>query len=216
MRFFVFLDIIKTKAKVNFMNKENVRPTITEFKTRFAKTFRFSPYPIYDPEQTYAKDDEVLWLSEMFQWGVYKAKAETEGNDPSDTELWEKQDVNLNSFVMDSDIEEAMGEAAAYFPEHANMVHEEYVTCFLLLTTHFLIKDWQATHQGLNASGASGILTSRTVGKMSAGYAVSTLLQMYPQWQALVDTWWGLKAVTLMSRYCVGNIIGVPGAFTPY
>lgn len=198
------------------MNKENTIPTITEFKTRFAKTFRFSPYPVYDEETVYEQNDQVLWLSESFQWGVYKALQESTGNLPSDDTYWKTVDVNLDSFVMDSDIEEAMGEAAAYFPEYAPMVHDEYVTCFLLLTAHFLIKDWQATHQGLNASGASGILTSRTVGKMSAGYQVSTLLQMYPQWQALIDTWWGLKAMTLMARYNVGNVMGVQGEFTPY
>lgn len=198
------------------MNKENTIPTITEFKTRFAKTFRFSPYPVYDAETVYEQNDQVLWLSESFQWGVYKALQESTGILPSDDTYWKPVDVNLDSFVMDSDIEEAMGEAAAYFPEYAPMVHDEYVTCFLLLTAHFLIKDWQATHQGLNASGASGILTSRTVGKMSAGYQVSTLLQMYPQWQALIDTWWGLKAMTLMARYNVGNVMGVQGEFTPY
>ncbi len=198
------------------MNKENVRPSIVDFKTKFAKTFRFSPYPVYDPETVYEQNDVVLWLSPTFQWGAYKALQESTGNLPSNTTYWKEEPVNLDSFVMDSDIEEAMDEAQAYFPEHAPMVHEEYVTCFLLLTAHFLIKDWQATHQGLNASGSSGILTSRTVGKMSAGYAVSTLLQQYPQWQALVDTWWGLKAVTLMSRYNVGNVMGVQGAFTPY
>lgn len=199
------------------MNKENTIPTITEFKTRFAKTFRFSPYPVYDPETLYEQNDQVLWLSDAFEWGVYKALQETTGNLPSDTTYWKSvPNVNLNSFVMDSDIQEAMGEAAAYFPEYAPMVHDEYITCFLLLTAHFLIKDWQATNQGLNASGASGILTSRTVGKMSAGYQVSTLLQMYPQWQALIDTWWGLKAMTLMARYNVGNVMGVQGEFTPY
>lgn len=199
------------------MNNENIRPTITDFKIRFAKTFRFSPYPVYDPESTYEQNDVVLWLSPAFEWGAYKALQESTDVLPSDTDYWKKDDsVNFNSFVMDSDIEEAMIEASAYFPEHAPMVHDEYVTCFLLLTAHFLIKDWQATHQGLNASGSSGILTSRTVGKMSAGYAVSTLLKQYPQWQALVDTWWGLKAVTLMSRYNVGNVMGVQGMFTPY
>ena len=198
------------------MNQENLIPSIEEFKTRFAKTFRFAPYPVFDPEVTYEQNDIVLWLSPSYQWGGYKAKDTTVGNLPSDTDYWTPESINFDSFVMDSDIQEAMVEAAAYFPEHAPMVHEEYVTCFLLLTAHFLIKDWQATHQGLNASGSSGILTSRTVGKMSASYSVSTLLQKYPQWQALVDTWWGLKAVTLMSRYNVGNVIGVQGMFTPY
>ena len=198
------------------MNQENVRPSIEEFKTKFAKTFRFSPYPVYDPETTYEQNDVVLWLSGNYQWGAYKALQEATGVLPSDETYWEKETVNLDSFVMDSDIEEAMNEAQAWFPEHAPMLHEEYVTCFLLLTAHFLIKDWQATHQGLNASGSSGILTSRTVGKMSAGYAVSTLLQQYPQWQALVDTWWGLKAVTIMARYNVGNVVGIQGMFTPY
>lgn len=199
------------------MNKENTRPTIEEFKVRFAKTFRFSPYPVYDNETEYGQNDMVLWLSGAYQWGVYKAKQDTIGIDPSDEDSWhEDKSVNLDSFVMDSDIEEAMTEAAAYFPEYAPMEHDEFVTCFLLLTAHFLIKDWQATHQGLNASGASGILTSRTVGKMSAGYQVSTLLQMYPQWQALIDTWWGLKAMTLLARYNVGNVMGVQGSFTPY
>lgn len=199
------------------MNKENTRPTIEQFKVRFAKTFRFSPYPVYDDETAYGQNDMVLWLSEAYQWGVYKAKQDTTGIAPSDVDVWEEdKSVNLDSFVMDSDIEEAMTEAAAYFPEYAPMEHDEFVTCFLLLTAHFLIKDWQATHQGLNASGASGILTSRTVGKMSAGYQVSTLLQMYPQWQALIDTWWGLKAMTLLARYNVGNVMGVQGAFTPY
>lgn len=198
------------------MNQENTIPTIAEFKTRFAKTFRFSPYPVYDPETAYEQNDVVLWLSPAYVWGAYKAKQDNTGHLPDEEDYWREEKVNLDSFVMDSDIQEAMGEAAAYFPEYAPMVHDEYVTCFLLLTAHFLIKDWQATHQGLNASGASGILTSRTVGKMSAGYQVSTLLQMYPQWQALIDTWWGLKAMTLMARYNVGNVMGVQGAFTPY
>ena len=199
------------------MTQENLRPTIEEFKARFAKTFRFSPYPVYDADTTYEQNDIVLWLSPMYQWGVYKALQESTGHLPSDTTYWKQDDtVNLNSFVMDSDIEEAMSEAAAWFPEHAPMVHDEYVTCFLLLTAHFLIKDWQASHQGLNASGSGGILLSRTAGKMSASYAVSTLLQQNPQWQALVDTWWGLKAMTMLARYNVGNVIGVQGAFTPY
>ena len=199
------------------MTQENLRPSIEEFKTRFAKTFRFSPYPVYDDETAYEQNDVVLWLSPMYQWGAYKALQESIGNLPSNTTYWKQDDtVNLNSFVMDSDIEEAMSEAQAWFPEHAPMVHDEYVTCFLLLTAHFLIKDWQASHQGLNASGAGGILLSRTAGKMSASYAVSTLLQQNPQWQALVDTWWGLKAMTIMARYNVGNVIGVQGAFTPY
>lgn len=198
------------------MNKENVRPSITEFKTRFAKTFRFAPYPIYDSETAYEQNDVVLWLSDLFQWGGYKAKQGNINILPTNKDFWEPYEVNFNSFVMDSDIEEAMSEAAAWFPQYAPMEHEEYVTCFLLLTAHFLIKDWQASHQGLNASGSGGILLSRTAGKMSASYAVSTLLQQYPQWQALVDTWWGLKAVTIMSRYNVGNVIGVQGMFTPY
>ena len=199
------------------MTQENLRPTIEEFKARFAKTFRFSPYPVYDPETTYEQNDMVLWLSPMYQWGAYKALQENTDVLPSDTTYWKQDDtVNLNSFVMDSDIEEAMSEAAAWFPEHAPMVHDEYVTCFLLLTAHFLIKDWQASHQGLNASGSGGILLSRTAGKMSASYAVSTLLQQNPQWQALVDTWWGLKAMTMLARYNVGNVLGVQGAFTPY
>lgn len=199
------------------MTQENLRPSIEEFKARFAKTFRFSPYPVYDDETAYKQNDVVLWLSPMYQWGAYKAKADTTGVAPSDETVWhEDKSVNFNSFVMDSDIEEAMSEAAAWFPEHAPMVHDEYVTCFLLLTAHFLIKDWQASHQGLNASGSGGILLSRTAGKMSASYAVSTLLQQNPQWQALVDTWWGLKAMTIMVRYNVGNVMGVQGAFTPY
>lgn len=198
------------------MNKENVRPSIEEFKIKFAKTFRFSPYPVYDPETIYEQNDVVLWLSGNYQWGAYKALQEVTDILPSNETYWKEEPVNFDSFVMDSDIEEAMNEAQAWFPEHAPMIHEEYVTCFLLLTAHFLIKDWQATHQGMNASGSSGILTSRTVGKMSAGYAVSTLLQQYPQWQALVDTWWGLKAVTIMARYNVGNVVGVQGMFTPY
>lgn len=199
------------------MNNENVRPSIEEFKTRFAKTFRFSPYPVYDEETVYEQNDIVLWLSPAYDWGAYKALQGSTGISPSDTTYWKKDNsVNLDSFVMDCDIQEAMTEAQAYFPERAPMIHEEYVTCFLLLTAHFLIKDWQATHQGLNASGSGGILLSRTAGKMSASYAVSTLLQQYPQWQALVDTWWGLKAATLLSRYNVANIMGIAGAFTPY
>ena len=198
------------------MATQNIQPTIDDFKKMFAKTFKFAPYPVFDPEVTYEAKDTVLWLSDQYQWGAYQATDTTTGNLPSDTSYWKEHPVDLNSFVLDSDIEEAMMESSAYFPESSPMLPDEYRMCFLLLTAHFLIKDWQATHQGLNASGATGILLSRTVGKMSASYHVSTLLQQYPQWQALVDTWWGLKAVTLMARYNVGNIISVPGAFTPY
>ena len=48
------------------MTQENLRPSIEEFKARFAKTFRFSPYPVYDAETAYEQNDVVLWLSPMY------------------------------------------------------------------------------------------------------------------------------------------------------
>lgn len=166
----------------------------------------------------YPTDSIVLWLNTTtWQWGAYKSLIDDNYAMPSDTASWELDTtVNLRSFVMDSDIAEAMREAATVVPDHAPMICDEYKMCFLLMTAHFLITDWMATNQGLNASGTSGILTSRTAGKMSASYAVSPILNQYPQYQAYLTTPWGLKAITTLIRYNVGNMALLQGRFTSY
>lgn len=251
-------------------------PTIEDFKTQFAKVFRFSPYEVwtqttydkgaqvnldgrsyvslidnnstmptvpteepaadaepatwdilneYNPDLptwvapiAYPKDDEVLWLNKKtWTWGVYKSLVEDNYAVPSDPDSWQQDTlVELNTFVMDSDITEAMREASTIVPHPSPMSCDDYQLCFLLMTAHFVITDWQAANMGLNASGTGGILTSRTAGKMSAGYAVSPILAKFPQYQMYLTTPWGLKAITTLMRYNVGNVLGFQGKFTSY
>lgn len=174
--------------------------------------------PMWVAPIAYEAGAEVLWLNDTtWIWGVYQSLVSDNYTAPSDTTMWEPvEGVNLRQYVADSDIEEAMREAATVVPDHSPMICEEYQMCFLLMTAHFVITDWQAANAGLNASGTGGILTSRTAGKMSAGYAVSPILQQYPQYQMYLTTPWGLKAMTTILRYNVGNLIGVQGKFTSY
>lgn len=195
----------------------HIRPTIIDFKKQYAKVFKFQPYGTWDALNTYSLNDKVLYLNlENYKWGIYKSKIDANDREPNDSTAWDLTNESVKSFVMDIDIEEAMKEAETMCPQDAVLSKEDYAMIFLLLTAHFVVTDWQAMNQGINAAGAGGILVSRTVGKMSASYAVSTLLQMNPTWQIYLTTYWGIKAMSILARYNVGNLVGVQGMFTNY
>lgn len=193
------------------------RPTIIEFKTYFAGYFRFSPYKIWEEETLYSENDNVLYLSpENYTWGIYKSLVDENDSLPTDKEKWELTSINPNSYVTDKDIETAMDQAETVCCEGKITSPKDYFIAFMYMTAHFLIIDWQMRNAGINAGGTSGILIGRTVGKMSTHYAVSPIIQKYPEYEIYFKTLEGQKAMSIILRYCVAPLIYANGEFTDY
>lgn len=165
----------------------------------------------------YKKDDKVLAMSTPdYAWHIYESLNDDNYAAPTDESMWNKTNDKVNNFVSDSMIEEAFLEARTILPEGGIGEPEEYKAVFLLLAAHFLITDWQASNAGLNANGSSGIVLSRRVNDFNATYALNPILVQYPQYALLATTYWGQKALMLMSRHWVGNVITVDGSLTNY
>lgn len=165
----------------------------------------------------YSTGEKVLFLDETtWKWGVYDSKIDGNYDSPANTNSWNSTNDSIIGYVSDSMITEAFAEANTVLPKSGISEFDEYKQVFLLLSAHFLIMDWQAKNAGLNPSGTSGILTSKRISDFSATYALSPILTKYPEYSILTTTYWGQKALFLLSRHWVGNVVSVGGAFTPY
>ena len=220
---------VNDEVVYNGMVFRSLRDSNTDAITISQSWMRLAPIEIVYPDAVpwvepiaYMAGDKALYLDETtWTWAWYGNTVDDNYEPPSD-ESWTNlstqspNPVLVTGFVKDADIEEAMREAATIVPDGTPMACNEYQMAFLLMTAHWVISDWQAKNLGMNASGASGILTGRAAGKMSASYAVSPLLQQNPLWQPYLTTPWGVKAIAILARYNVGNVMFVQGAFTRY
>lgn len=167
----------------------------------------------------YNAGDIVIYLDEKdWQRKAYSSARDNNFNSPGDIDSgWViDSSVIFSKYVNDSMIDEAFLEAAAILPKDGISEFAEYKQVFLLLAAHFLVMDWQAKNSGMSPSGTSGIITSRRISDFSATYAINPILSQYPQYSMLTTTYWGQKALMLLSRHWVGNIVFVGGAFTSY
>ena len=199
------------------MTDINVKDFLDEFKLYFLREagLEYQPYPNWDFEATYAKDDKVIAIVNA-KPGVYTSLVDDNTLPPNNKEAWEldeEETENLDDVILDVDIERAMGEATFKFnPRLFNEAKGKII--FLYLTMFFLVYDKQAAASGLNGNNAAGPVIHRTVGKMSVTYMESKLFSKYPSYEFLASNDYGRKAFNLMAPYLRGGITLLHGGAT--
>lgn len=195
------------------------RITVQDFKVRWAGVFKFQPYPNFDPKKVggYAIDDKVYGIIEpAYIPTIYQSLKDSNTSPLEDNTAWNPTTDAVKGFVSDLMIEEAIIESSAFIKNNGQVFDDEYVMIVMLFAAHFLVYDWKMANQGMNSSGSSGILTHRTVGKMSAGYAINPMIVANPMLAPLLTTPFGQKAVMMWQRYWTGQVIFAQGSFTSY
>lgn len=181
----------------------NINPTVTDFKNKFP---RFSPMylPVYT-EGTYFKGD-IVYYSGLF----YECLAVSTTNLPTNTTDWKLYNDSVLNYTQDSDILEAFEEAKINFNEGLFPDDTVALSMFLFLAAHYLTIDFR------NALGNNqlGILTSKSVGSVSEGYAIPSWILNNPALSMFATTGYGVKYASLLKPYLTGNFFIVKGSTT--
>lgn len=176
--------------------------TVAEFKSQFP---RFQPayLPIYVNGKTYFKND-IVYYESLF----YICKHDGVTTLPTVQNDWQLINQSVLNYTQDSDILNAMAEARINFNE--TLFGDDAKLVFLYLTAYYLTVDFQNALGQANA----GIVTSKSVGSVSESYSI-------PQWMlqdrilgAYGRNGYGLKYLSLIQPYLVGNVMFFAGATT--
>lgn len=179
--------------------------TVQDFKTLFP---RFTPVylPVYVADKTYFKDDIVYYsVTSLF----YRCKHDGVTSVPTTQNDWALTNQTVLNYTQDSDILNAMAEAKVNFNEQL-FNSDDVKLIFLYLTAYYLTVDFQNALGQTNA----GVVTSKSVGSVSESYGI-------PQWMlqdrilgAYARNGYGLKYLSLINPYLVGNVLFFQGATT--
>lgn len=146
--------------------------SVTDFKNYFA--VRYFPYLsdiVYKETATYNNGDEVYYEGAFYTSIV----ANNVGNIPSGTsQYWTTTIDNLENYVLDTDIQNAIGEASMNFNEGLWGSDEEKKLAFGYLVAHYLCLDIQTALQGL-ASNGNYPIQHKSVGSISVGFAIPAM-----------------------------------------
>lgn len=185
--------------------------TVADFKAQFGRDF---PYlPTYDPAKLYNKGKRVYYAStDLF----YDCKVNgTQGVLPTVTTNWtEVDDDSVDNYVADADITRAFSEAVVNFNQAFWRDDATIKMMYLYLTAHYLINDLKASNGGIAASPVF-LVTSRKVGNVSEDYGVPSSYLSNPTFSYLSTSPYGMKYLSLMIPYLVGNFASVCGATQP-
>lgn len=176
--------------------------TVADFKNFFP---RFTPIylPVYVSGKIYFNGDIVY-----YEGYFYTCKKDNTTSLPTVTTDWQITNQTVLNYTQDSDIENAMAEARVNFNE--SLFGDDAKMIFLYLTAYYLTVDFK------NALGQNhaGVVTSKSVGSVSESYGV-------PQWMlkdrilgAYAQNGYGLKYLSLINPYLVGNVMLFRGATT--
>jgi len=181
--------------------------TVEDFKQLFARNF---PYlPIYDSSKIYFTGD-VVYVEPNF----YTSLVDNNTADVTDTESWQPTNESINDYVSDEDINRAWREAAAVFNPMLIGDCQAAATTFLYLVAFYLAYDLQ-----LASSGAYGQISFPArevrVGSVSEGYYVPEIYMEDPILGFYARNGFGLKYLSLVYMYTIGNVGVVPGWSLP-
>lgn len=177
--------------------------TVEDFKKFFTRDFKY--LNVWDEIIMYSLLD-IVYYSNNKQF--YKSLINDNINNIPDKEnkAWELIIDDYNSYVTDYDIEKAYKEADASFNINLfniNRDKEIIKHCFLLLTAHFIAK---------NSDLNDFIISSKSVGSVSASYSIPSELLNKPIYNYLSTTKFGMKYLYYMYPRIVGNIKIIKGA----
>lgn len=120
---------------------------------------------------------------------------------------------NDPEFVRDKDIEIAFGQAQVNFNKTVFPTYEENKIAYLFLTAHYLCMDMRMAQSGL-ASVGQYLVSSKSVGDVSASYSIPQAYLESPLLSYLTSTEFGLKYISLIYPRMIGSFNVVLGATT--
>lgn len=178
--------------------------TVEDFHTQFP---RFSPeyLPVWVEGTTYFLNDVVYYNSLFYTCIVENTTAE-----PTDSTAWQLTADSVLNYTQDIDIENAFLQADVNFPENLISDSEKRKMIFLYLAAHYLVTDMNISQ------GISGVMvtTSKSVGSVSESYTPLKAYTDSPLLSMFATTPYGLKYISMIKPYTIGNIILVKGRTT--
>ena len=120
---------------------------------------------------------------------------------------------NDPEFVRDSDIQVAFGQAKINFNKGVWDTYDSAKIAYLFLTAHYLCMDMRMAQSGLASSGAF-TMSSKSVGDVSASYAIPEAFLNSPILNYLTSTEFGLKYLSLLYPRTIGSATVVLGTTT--
>ena len=189
----------------------NITITAGDFKTYFSRDFQY--LVIWNEETTYNLND-VVYYNNLFYKSLISNNV---GNIPDEekSKYWELDDTqNINDYVSNTDIEKAFLQAKSNFNINLFVLNKEIdlmKMCFLYLTAHYLIKDLSMSNGGATSTG---LMTSKSVGSVSASYSIPEKILKNPLFSYLIDTEYGKKYLMQIYPRLIGNMFCVKGKTT--
>ena len=165
----------------------------------------FNPeYPDWKAPIAYAKNDRAIYTVN-FKYKVFKSLKDDNYTVPTSGDWMEDEEVTINDFILDADIEKAMREASNKFNPSLFGSIEDKKLAFSYLTAFFLVYDLQMAKDGTNSSWSNPVV-KREVGKMAVWYQVPEEMKNYPSYSFLSRNKYGLKYFELIRAKLTGNI----------
>lgn len=116
--------------------------------------------------------------------------------------------------VSDSEITRAMTEASMNFNEALFDTQDEKKLIFSYLTAYYLVVDINnANAQGAGNNG--GLVTYRQVRNVAESFKVPKWIEESPMFSMFSQNGYGLKYLTMIYPYLIGNVGIVPGRTLP-
>ena len=116
--------------------------------------------------------------------------------------------------VSDSEITRAMTEASMNFNEALFDTQDEKKLIFSYLTAYYLVIDINnANAQGAGNNG--GLVTYRQVRNVAESFKVPKWIEESPMFSMFSQNGYGLKYLTMIYPYLIGNVGIVPGRTLP-
>lgn len=180
---------------------------VADFKIQFP---RYTPVylPVYIPTNSYVNGDKVYYNGLFYQCIVASGSTSTI---PTNTTDWEIVSDNVLNYTQDSDILNAMLEASVNFNKSLFDTVEVQNLVFLYLTAFYLTMDFK---NSISACANVGIVSSKSVGSVSESYALPKWMTDSPILSMYTSNGYGIKYLSLIKPYLVGNIVYVNGATT--
>ncbi len=183
----------------------NITPQ--DFKDYFTREFSY--LPVWDGSISYKLNDIVYYEVEGL---FYKSLVNKNiNNTPSeDSEFWQEDDeTQYNDYINDDDINKAFVQAKNMINLSLFGKNEELLKiCYLMLTAHFLVTNLNMS----NGNGTSSfIITSKSVGGVSASYGIPKKILDDPNLAYLMGTDFGKEYIQYILPLLNGNIMILNG-----
>lgn len=187
--------------------------TVADFKAYFRRDF---PYlPTYDDTKLYNAGARVYFPdTELFydctENGTTDIPPDYVPTPPAESP-WTIVADDIDNYILDEDITKAFGEAQFNLNQSLFDSDAQIRIGYYYLTAMYLVHDIRAGQRGISAAPAFNV-TSRSVGNVSESYGIPEAYLQNPIFQIYTQSPYGLKYLSLVLPYLVGNIGAVCGA----